>query len=139
MVYKYFEHEADIGIIGAGKTLEDSFTEAAKGMFKIMANIDKIRPEEEVDIKVKAKNKEELFIEWLNELLAQKDLNEMLFSKFKIKIKKKNDSFILEGKAYGEGLNPDKHELELEVKAASYSQLKVEKKKQYISQCVVDV
>ena len=127
MVYEYFEHQADIGIIGIGNSLEEAFEEAAKAMIQIMADINTIEDKEKYDIFIKAKDKEELFIEWLNEILGQMDLNGVLFSKFKIEIKK-NKEYILKGKAFGEKIDPKKHHLKTEAKAASYSQLKVEKK-----------
>lgn len=140
MVYKYFEHRADVGIIGIGKTLEESFQEAAKAMFKVMSNIAKVKDNDSVRIKVEAKDEEELFVEWLNELLAQIDLKRMMFSKFEVRIKKSENRFVLTGKAYGEKINPKKHQLKTEVKAATYSQLKIKKEKnKYTSQCVVDV
>jgi len=46
----------------------------------------------------------------------------------------------LTGVARGEMLNQQKHEARIEVKAATYSQLKVKKEKdRYIAQTIVDV
>ncbi|UCD03653.1 MAG: archease [Candidatus Woesearchaeota archaeon] len=140
MVYKYFEHQADVGIIGVGKTLEESFQEAARAMFQIMASLNSIEGKKSVSISVKSEDLEGLFIEWLNELIAQVGLKNMLFSRFDIKIEKKQDKYILKGKAYGEKINSEKHKLKTEVKAASYSQLKVKKENnKYTARCVVDV
>jgi SHS2 domain-containing protein len=75
-------------------------------------------------------------VEWLNRLLAEKDIKNMAFSKFKVKIKDNK----LTGFAWGEKFDPEKHQSELEVKAATYSQLKVEKQKnKWLAQCIVDV
>ena len=138
MPFKFFEHQADVGIIGSGKTLEESFQEGAKAMFQVMADIKQISPKNPVKISVSAPDKPALFVEWLNELLAKKDTEYMMFSQFKVKITK-NSKFILNGTAEGEILSK-KHHLKVEVKAATYSQLKVKKEKnRYIAQCVVDV
>ncbi|MBU4015717.1 archease [Patescibacteria group bacterium] len=59
----------------------------------------------------------------------------MMFSSFKVKIKGKS----LTADVKGEKLDPKKHHLKIEVKAATYSQLKIEKGKEYKAQCVVDV
>lgn len=139
MSYKYFEHQADIGIIGAGKSLDTAFEEAAKAMFKIMCEIKQVEAKKVVKISASAQDESGLLIEWLNQLLAQKDIKEMMFSSFSVNITKKGDKFILSGIAKGEPVS-EKHHLKLEVKAATYSQLRVWREdKNYKAQCVVDV
>ena len=137
MPYEYFEHEADVGIMGTGKSLEEAFEEGAKAMFNVMVDIDKIEPKEIVRIECKAANNEELFVEWLNKLLAEAGMNNMVFSKFKIE-SIKNDK--LTGYAIGEALDQEKHNIKTEVKAATYSQLSIKKENDnYIVKCIVDV
>lgn len=135
MPYEFFDHQADIGIVGIGKTINESFQEAAKAMFEIMCDLKEVKPAKSISIKVDASDASGLLVEWLNALLAQKDIKEMLFSKFEVKIKDNK----LQGKAFGEKLNK-KHHLKVEVKAATFSQLKVFKSgTKYKAQCVVDV
>ncbi len=138
--FELFEHKADIGIRGFGKTLEEAFENGAKAMFSIMVNIEKIKPEKEIKIVCKAEDKESLFIDWLNNLLAESDLEGMVFSEFKVKIKKENSGYVLEGRAKGENLNKERHEVKTEVKAATYAELKIKKENNiFIAQTVVDV
>ncbi|MBT3985083.1 archease [archaeon] len=134
-MYDYFEHQADVGIIGIGNTLEEAFVEGAKAMFQVMCEIKEVEAKEEVKIEVDASDQETLFVEWLNALLAQKDIKDMLFSDFDVKI----EGNTLKGVARGETMDLDKHEVKTEVKAATYSQLKIVKDKDYKVQCVVDV
>ncbi len=135
MVYKYFEHLADCGIIGIGNSIEESFEEAAKAMFNLMTNISKLQKTRKVKISVSASNNAELFVEFLNELLSLADLNGIMFCDFKIKIEKDN----LEGFAFGDNVSK-KMELKQEVKAATYSQLEIKKEKgKIISKTVVDL
>ena len=139
MSFKHFEHQADVGIIGIGKTLEEAFQEGAKAMFQVMADLKQISPKKSIKITVKASDEAALFIEWLNELLAKKDIEDMMLSDFKVKIQKIKNKFNLTGTAKGEKTS-EKHRLKVEVKAATYSQLKVQKEKnKYTAQCVVDV
>ena len=138
--FEYFDHEADIGIVGYGRNLEEAFEQGAKAMFNIMADINTIAREREVDIEVRANDKEALFIEWLNELLARKDIDGMLFSEFDVRIEEKEGMLVLKGIAKGEKINYEKHRVDIEVKAATYSQLKIEKiDGMWKVQCVVDV
>lgn len=139
MAYKFLEHQADVGILGIGKTLDESFQESAKAMFEVMFNLKQIKKEKEIKIKISAYDIESLFVKFLNELLAQAGINEMAFSDFNVKINEKN-GFFLECSAFGEEVDINRHEVKTEVKAATYSGLKVyEKNKKFYSQCVLDV
>ncbi len=136
MPFDYFEHIADVGIIGIGRTLEEAFEEGAKAMFNVMVDIKKVAPKKAVKVSCSASNEEELFVEWLNALLAQASLHEMVFSKFSVKIKDNK----LTGNAMGEKLDVKKHEVKTEVKAATYGSLSVKKEgNDFIAKCVVDV
>ena len=41
--YAYFEHDADIGVIGRGAILEEAFEGAVRATFAIMTDIEKVR------------------------------------------------------------------------------------------------
>jgi len=140
-MYKYLEHEADVGIEAEGKTVEDMFEEGAKALFGVMADIKQIKPLKKTTIKCKAPQIDLLFIEWLNMLLAEKDIKEIIFSNFKIKkIKKQKEDYVLEAIASGEKINLKKQNLKIEVKAATYSGLKYSKiKNKHKIICVLDV
>ncbi len=139
MAYKYLEHQADVGILAEGATLEEAFSEGAKAMFGVMVDLSGVEANEVITVKCSAKDIPTLFIEWLNELINKRDVDEMFFSKFEVKIKKTN-VYELAGKAIGELIDQTKHEIKTEVKAATYSGLKYEEKdgKHYL-QCVLDI
>ncbi|MCK4310421.1 MAG: archease [Methanomicrobia archaeon] len=139
MDYELLEHEADIGIRGYGNTIEEAFETGARAMFSIMIDLETVKSEKNVKIKCEAPDIEALFVEWLNELLTKKDLEEMSFSRFEVKIYK-DDIYRLEGTASGERFDQKKHKPKLEVKGATYSGLKIGKKDEKIFiQCIVDV
>lgn len=139
-MYELFEHEADVGIRGIGKTLEKAFEEAAKALFSVEVDIKKVKARKAIKVSCKAENVEELFVEWLNALLAKASIVDMVFSQFKVKIEKKNDGFELKGTAKGEKINPRRHVTKDEVKGATYAELKVyQDKGRWIAQCIVDV
>jgi len=140
MPYEILEHEADAGVRGIGSSLEEAFCEAARGMFSLMVDLEEVRPERAVPVAVEAETLEVLFVSWLGELLALRDLRGMVFSQFEAKIKKADGGWALEGKAYGEPLDPARHKPAVEVKAATYYGVKVGKDDgRYIAQCVVDL
>lgn len=135
-MYETFEHRADIGIRGYGKSLEEAFENGAKAMFSVMVDICEVQPVETEEINCEAPDRETLFVEWLNNLLSAAHLSGKLFSSFKVVITDNS----LKGLAAGEKIDKNRHHLMTEVKAATYSALKVEKKDDiYVAQCIVDV
>ena len=121
--FKFIEDlTSDVMIEAYGKTLKEVFENAAFGMFNVICQIDKIKPEKKVEIEVRADNIEELMIAWLQELIAEVDINYMFFSKFDvIEI---SDTH-LKARVFGEEANPKKGETV--VKAVTYYKYKFEK------------
>lgn len=135
--FSYLNHTADMGFVAQGKTLEEAFEEAAKALFNFMVDLEKVKPEKELEVVVEGDDYESLLFNWLNELLFQAENNRMLFSGFKIK---KISTNRLEATVLGEEINPERHQINNEVKACTYHLLKVEKKeKGYEVQAVCDV
>lgn len=138
--FEFLDHEADIGIRSWGRTVEEAFENGARAMFSVMVNLEDVNPENEINIRVKAEDLNSLFIEWLNELLAQRDISEMVFSDFAVRISDEDGEIFLSGKAKGEFLDTEKHEIRTEVKAATYFGLRSgEEKGFYYFQCVLDI
>jgi SHS2 domain-containing protein len=137
--FEFLDHEADIGIRSWGKTIEEAFEHGAKALFSVMVNVNTIEPQDSISVTVHADDLESLFVEWLNELIAQKDIEEMVFSEFSVHIDKKTDC-VLHGTARGELLHQKKHEIKTEVKAATYFGMKSGKREGlHFFQCVLDI
>ncbi len=135
--YEYFEHQADIGIRGKGTTLAEAFEQAALAMFEIMVETRELQVNKPQSVEVEGNDLNELLIAWLSELLFLKDVEGKMFSRFEIESINKNK---LVANVYGEPIDPSRHKLKLEVKAATYTQLIIEKKdNNWIAQCLVDV
>lgn len=134
--YETFEHEADIGIRGFGRTMEQAFESAAVALYSVMVNIGSIEPNDLRTVSVTAPDPELLFVEWLNALLSLSDIERMVFSRFEVTI----TGMSLTGRARGEHLDQVRHQPRLEIKAATYHMLSVKKEHElFVAQCVVDV
>ncbi len=134
--YEYFETTADIGIIAYGKNLNELFENAAKAVFNLMCNLEKVSPKEKKEIVVEEEEIDLLLVAWLSSLLAYKDIYNMMFSKFRVEIKNK---YRLVGEAYGEEAS-ESHELRTEVKAVTYHNLEIKKKDDlWVARFIVDV
>lgn len=140
-MYKFLEHKADMGIYGEGQSYEEVFVEGAKAVFDLMVKIHQVEPKEKVEVSAEADDLAALFVEWINELVAAKDIEELYFSKFEVNIKEVGNKYKLTGKAWGEKFDPQKHkEVNVEVKGATYSGLECgQKGDKYFCQCVVDI
>ncbi|HEU67738.1 MAG TPA: archease [Candidatus Acetothermia bacterium] len=139
MPYEILDHEADAGVRGIGRTVEEAFAEAARGMFALMADLDRVQERGEVTVEVRADTLEGLLVAWLGELLRERDVRGMLFSRFEVRIGQAGEGRWLEGRAWGEPIAP-RHRLGVEVKAATYAGVRVERRGDAcIAQCIVDL
>jgi SHS2 domain-containing protein len=135
--YEYFEHQADIGIRGKWTTLAEACEQAALARFEIMVETKELQINKPQLVEVEGNDLNELLIAWLSELLFLKDVEGKMFSRFEIESIDKNK---LVAKIYGESIDLSRHKLKLEVKAATYTQLFIERKEEnWIAQCLVDV
>lgn len=133
--YRYFDHEADIGIEAEGKTLEEAFVNAALATFAIMAEPATVLPERRVEIEFTEADEEYALVTWLNQLLAQARLNGLVFCAYELK--REGDRW--RGGAWGMPWQPGA-ERGTEVKGATLTQLRVERTPRgWRVRCVVDV
>lgn len=141
MPFEHLDHEADVGIRGTGDSLTEAFAEGARAMFSIMATLETVVPREPIAVHCEASDLESLFVEFLNELLFQRDVHGFALSTCQVNLlQQAAEGWVLEALAWGEPLDPDRHELLTEVKAATYFGLKVFcQDGQCVAQCVVDV
>ena len=143
--HETFEHIADVGVRGWGTTVEEAFIGGAQAMLEVMFDTSKVEGRTAVDIECGADDVEALFVEWLNAILTKRDLEDMVFVNFELRIEDGpedgDDAKVLHGKAYGDAFDPDAHPVRTEVKAATYSQLKVTRDadRRFVAQCIVDV
>jgi len=122
--YEVLEHTADIGIRVKSSSLESLFKNAGLAITGISVEKQKINNPEKHKIVItqKANNVEELFINWLNELLSASAAEGLIFED--IKINQINEQFI---DAIAIGTDIKNYKTNTEIKAATYHQLKVRK------------
>jgi SHS2 domain-containing protein len=82
--YAYFDHDADIGIVGRGASVEAAFVAAAQAMFAIMADLPKVRGEVSVAIAFEESDLELALVTWLNRLLAEASSAGLIFGHFEL-------------------------------------------------------
>ncbi|MGC8743017.1 MAG: archease [Verrucomicrobiia bacterium] len=135
--WEHFEHKGDIGIRGFGRNIEEAFQNVALAMTAVITDPDIIALKESVEIDCSARDVELLLVEWLNAVLCQMDIRKMVFGKYEVRIEGEN----LYSRCWGERIDIERHQPAVEVKAATYCQLKVCRDLEgiWVAQCVVDV
>lgn len=135
--WEHFSHRADMGVRGCGATPAEAFEQAALAMTAIITDPALVIPAERVDIACEGKDPELLLVDWLNALVFEMATRNMLFSRFAVTL----DDDRLSGAAWGEAVDRQKHQPVVEVKGATYTALRVIRRKRHgwLAQCVVDV
>jgi SHS2 domain-containing protein len=138
MDFKYLEHTADAEFIAYGPTPDEAFANAARAMFGLMTDLAKVRPAEAREISLTAGSLEDLLFDWLSELLYLSEVEELVFSRFDVKITRDGE-YWLNAEAHGEKISP-RHEIFLYIKAVTYHDLRVEKRDNvYEAQVLLDI
>jgi len=131
----YFEHDADIGIIGCGNTLEQAFETAAQAVFGIVTPLDKVQLHTSVKIEFEESDFELALVTWLNLLLGKARELGMVFSRFHVRHRENLWSAEALGEKWHEGL-----ERGVEVKGATLTMLSVKQTgAMWEARCIVDV
>ena len=121
--FEILDHTADTGIIAYGENLEKAFENTALGMFSLITELKNIKKDQIRKINVSATDRDNLLINWLNELIYLFDVDNLVFSNFDII--RLTDTTI-SATAYGEKVDLSRHEIKTGIKAATYHMLKIE-------------
>jgi SHS2 domain-containing protein len=115
--YEDVPHTGDIAFKVFGKDLNKLFENAAFALFSHIIDIEKVDKDEEVPVRVQAKDQGELLINWLNELnfIAQTRL--IVFRYFSVE---KLESASLSATASGETYDSHRHGPFQEIKAVTF-------------------
>lgn len=150
MGWDHFPHGADIGVHGWGRNVAEAFEQAALATMAIVVDPSRVRQDETINITCEASSLEDLLIEWLNAVIFEMSHRQMAFGFFAVSIdhghgRTQNNTDVrryrLTASGRGEALDPDRHELGIEPKGATYTMLRVAPRDDgtWDAQCVVDV
>ncbi len=134
--WEHFPHGADIGVRGHGATLAEAFEQAALALTAVITDLASVADHARVEIVCEAPDEELLLAEWLNNLIYEMATRRMLFSRFRVRL----DGTRLQAEAWGETVEPLRHDPAVEIKGATYTALRVAPEGDgWIAQTVVDV
>lgn len=130
MPYRFLDDVAiaDVAFKAWGKTLEEMFTTAADATVEVMVErLDKIQLLQKRTINVEDERLDMLLFQLLQELIFYKDAESVILRVTEVKIEKEGGKYFLTAQARGELLDVEKHEPNVDVKAVTLHNLKVEK------------
>ena len=135
--WEHFAHDADMGIRGIGATPSVAFEQAAMALTGLITEPAEVHAQQCIELACEAPDTELLFADWINALIYEMSVRKMLFSRFEVRM----DGTRLDARAWGEGVDRQRHQPSVEPKGATYTELRVAEQKpgQWIAQCVVDV
>lgn len=133
----FIDHTGDTGLDIHAGSLEDIFKFAALGMFEIIAPENDFSPERKMNISVQGANSEELLVNWLSELNFLLQAEGFALAKIESLEFKKN---MLKAVVSGEEFDPERHSIEVEIKAVTYHMLEVKKtQKGWTARVIFDI
>lgn len=137
-MHEVFEHTADLGLRIRNRTLDGLFGEAGIALSELMVeNTDKIQQSVQRQIRIEQPVAELMLFDWLNELLYLFDSEQLVFIHFEVSI----NNNVLEAVVSGEPRDEARHQLDHEVKAITYHQLKLEQGTdgQWLAEVILDI
>jgi SHS2 domain-containing protein len=114
------EHPSDALLHVTAATRRDLFANAARACFALMTDLDAVRPAVSRRVACEGRDIEDLLVVWLNELIGIAAIDGLFFSRFDVTDLAETR---LSAQAHGEPIDPARHPLRKEVKAATYHRL----------------
>lgn len=85
MRWEHFPHDADIGVRGVGTTVAEAFEQAGLALTAIVTHA-AVEPTVPVEVSCEAADLELLFVDWLNAIIYEMAIRNMLFARFAVTI-----------------------------------------------------
>ena len=119
MRYRLLEHTADAMVEVHGKDLNERFGNAAYALFDQITDVSKVEPKGEMKIALSAETRDQLLVDFLQELLFLHDTEDLVLCEFDVTTDGKN----LEARVRGEKFDEKKHTKRSVVKGVTYHRL----------------
>ena len=132
--FEFLEHTADIYVAAYGATLEEAFENAALAMFETMTETKNVEPKEKDFVEVRANDEYALLYSWLEKLLIKFEVDEKLYSRFKVeRIEKLPDGYVLRATIMGELFDLEKHPSKVGIKAITYHLMEINRENNQVT------
>ena len=120
--YEILEHTADVGLKVYGRTLQELFENAARGMVALAFGSAGDSGTGMVSFSAAGSDREELLVSWLNDILYRMDAEGWTFRDFRVT---RIGDEVVEGEGYGQRQESGGSRRAVPVKAVTFHQISV--------------
>ncbi len=123
--YTEVEHTADVGVELVAPDLGTALERTAAAMFDLMSDLDRVEERRRVAVAVRGRDGDlpNLLVRWLSELLFVHESEHLLLCTFAIT---RLEEGVIEATVGGEPFDRSRHDPKVEIKAATYHELRIE-------------
>lgn len=125
MPYRFLEHTADVGVEIEAGSYPELLSEGLLALTDCLTAVEGIDVELERRVDLTAPRREDLVVDWLNELVYLFEAESMLFRQAELEVRETEGAIRLSGVLRGERYDPDRHPIKTLIKAVTYHQLSV--------------
>ena len=125
MAYRFIEHTADMGVEIEATSFESLLSEGLLALTDTLTEVGEVRAEVERQVELMAPSREDLLVDWLNELVYLFETESVLFRFGELGVEEESGGWRLRGTLRGERYDPDRHRIKRLIKAVTYHQLRV--------------
>lgn len=135
--YRILRRQSDLAIKVFGKSQQELFANSAFALFDLMTDVEKIHIEEHLSLEAEGVDRDDLMVNWMRELLYLFQRSGYLLKEFHVREAK--DDFV-RAEVRGEKFDPDRHEIQREIRSVVYHQSRIEKTgEQWTAQVIFEI
>jgi SHS2 domain-containing protein len=124
-VFQFFDHTGDIGVDIDASDPGALFADAARAFSETVTHREALAPDDTADLSLSADAIDLLLVDWLNELVYRFDTDGWLARDAEVHVSTVDDQWTLRARLIGCRIDPERHEVRVLVKAATYHALEV--------------
>ncbi len=135
--YRTVKRPSELLVKVSGKTQAELFANSAFALFDLMTDVEKIKLEENLPLEVEGVDRDDLMVNWMRELLYLFQGSGYLLREFQIHEVKED---YVRGEVGGEKYDPDRHEIQRDIRSIAFQQSRIEKTgDQWIAQVIFEL
>ena len=122
--YRILSRSSDLLIKVFGGTQAELFANAAFALFDLITDIETIEVRERLPLEVEGVNRDDLMVNWMRELLYLYQGSGYLLKE--VRVHEAREDYV-RGEVCGEKFDPDRHEIQRDIRAVAYHQSRMDK------------
>ncbi len=122
--YRTLNRSSELAVKVFGRTQAELLANSAFALFDIMTDIEKVEVRDHLPLEVEGTDRDDLMVNWMRELLYLYQGSGYLLKEFQIREVKET---YVHAQVSGEKFDPDRHEVQREIRSVLYDQSRMVK------------